>query len=165
TEDATRLAGTDSPAGLPAQVLRVFRSVLGQPGLAPDADFLSAGGDSLQALSAAARLSSECALDVGVQDLLDHPSAAGMVALIEARRHTGTATQPEATLVERDATAPVPAALLAAPGGRVRDPRRILVTGATGFVGRRLVYELLTRTELTVMCLARAADDRCGPDR
>src|SRR5262249_36765740 len=96
---------------------------------------LSAGGDSLQALSAAARLSSECALDVGVQDLLDHPSAAGMVALIEARRHTGTATQPEATLVERDAPAPVPAALLAGAGGRGREPARDRGPGRDGIRG------------------------------
>jgi amino acid adenylation domain-containing protein/thioester reductase-like protein len=161
TDDVARLAGADRPADLPAQVLHVFRSVLGQPGLAPGADFLSAGGDSLQALSAAVWLSSECTLDIGVQDLFDHPSAAGLAAFIEARQRTGTATEPEASLLERDATAPVPAV----PGRSVRDPQRILVTGATGFVGRRLVYELLTRTGLTVVCLVRAADDAAALDR
>lgn len=37
-------------------------------------------------------------------------------------------------------------------------PRATLVTGATGFLGRYLVRELLTATDLEVVCMARASD-------
>ena len=37
--------------------------------------------------------------------------------------------------------------------------RTVLLTGATGFVGAQLAYELLARTEVRVVCLARAAGD------
>src|SRR5262249_13782122 len=52
-----------------------------------------------------------------------------------------------------------------APAGGAGSPRGIGVPGATGFGGRRLVHELLTRTELTVVCLVRAVDDRAALDR
>jgi thioester reductase-like protein len=37
--------------------------------------------------------------------------------------------------------------------------RTVLLTGATGFVGGQLAYELLARTEARVICLTRAAGD------
>ena len=38
-------------------------------------------------------------------------------------------------------------------------PKRVLLTGATGFVGAFLVEELLRRTNAEVVCLVRAADE------
>src|SRR5205823_4648772 len=47
------------------------------------------------------------------------------------------------------------------PGG----PRTVLVTGPTGFVGSRLVHDLLAGTGLRVRCLARAATDDEAAER
>jgi thioester reductase-like protein len=38
----------------------------------------------------------------------------------------------------------------------VSPPRHILLTGATGFVGAFLLYELLQRTQAKIHCLVRA---------
>ena len=43
--------------------------------------------------------------------------------------------------------------------------RAVLVTGATGFVGSRLVHDLLAGTDLRVRCLARAASDTEAAER
>ena len=59
-DDAALLAETAPATSLPDQVLGVLRSVLGQPGMATDANFLDSGGDSLQALAAVRTLTAEC---------------------------------------------------------------------------------------------------------
>jgi thioester reductase-like protein len=41
----------------------------------------------------------------------------------------------------------------------------VLVTGATGFVGSRLVHDLLASTDLRVLCLARAESDTEAAER
>ncbi len=162
-EDAVLLAGDAAPTALPDQVLRVLRAELAQPAMADDANFLDAGGDSLRALSAVRTLTAECGVRVGVQDLYDHPTAAGLTVLIEQRRRDGEAVEAEAELMERDAVVPAREPIhAAATDGELRT---VLLTGATGFVGSRLVHELLTRTDLRVRCLARAGSDAEATER
>ncbi|WP_263363751.1 thioester reductase domain-containing protein [Nocardiopsis quinghaiensis] len=48
---------------------------------------------------------------------------------------------------------------------RVADPRHILLTGATGFLGTALLRELLARTSATVHCLVRADDEFAAAER
>ena len=156
-EDAARLAESAPSAAVPDQVLRVLRSVLGRPDLPAEASFMAAGGDSLQALSAVRTLTAECGVQVEIQDLYDHPTADGLTRLVEERLRDGAAVEDEAVLMVRDAAVPAGEPIRAAdPAG---DLTTVLVTGATGFVGSRVVHELLTRTDLRVCCLARGGGD------
>ncbi|HUR01689.1 MAG TPA: amino acid adenylation domain-containing protein [Nonomuraea sp.] len=156
-EDTARLAESAPTATLADQVLRTLRSALGRPGLTADAHFAEAGGDSIQALSAVHMITAECGVRVDVKDLYDHPTADELTPLIERRRRDGVAIEDESVLMARDAT--VPEGEPIRPADRSGELRTVLVTGATGFVGSRLVHELLARTDLRVRCLARAADD------
>ncbi len=162
-EDEVRLAESAPSTAVPDQVLRALRSVLGRPDLEPGAHFLEAGGDSLQALSAVRMITIECGTPVGVQDLYDQPTAEGLTALIEKRRREGVAVEDEAVLMVRDAAVadgePIRTAALDG------DLRTVLVTGATGFVGSRIVHELLARTDLRVCCVVRAGDDALATAR
>ncbi|MGH3376669.1 MAG: non-ribosomal peptide synthetase [Actinoallomurus sp.] len=156
-EDAARLAENAHSTAIPDQVLRALRSVLGQPGLTDSAHFMEAGGDSLQALSVVRMLTAECGVRVEIQDLYDHPTAAGLTGLVEERQRAGAAIEDESVLMVRDAAVPAGEPILAAdPAGELTT---VLVTGATGFVGSRIVHELLTRTDLKVCCLARGGGD------
>jgi amino acid adenylation domain-containing protein/thioester reductase-like protein len=154
--------GAVAAADLPGVVLAAFRAALGQPWLTAETDFMAAGGDSIQALLAMRDLARRCAVELSVQDLLDNPAAAQLAALIEGRRGGGAA-QEETVLMERDSA--VSARLPARAVGRAARLRTVLVTGATGFVGSRLVYDLLTRTDLRVWCLTRATDDEAARQR
>jgi len=162
--DAGALAAAARPQSWAGLALRAFRLALGQPDLGADADFMDAGGDSLRALIAVRILTEECGVpDLCVLDLLEHPTAAGLAELIATREPSTAAAEAEAAQMERDATAGVPAAARAArPPGELRT---VLVTGATGFVGSRLVHDLLAGTDLRVLCLARAADDTEAAER
>ncbi|MEU3948837.1 thioester reductase domain-containing protein [Streptomyces sp. NPDC029526] len=44
-------------------------------------------------------------------------------------------------------------------------PRRLLLTGATGFLGGHLLLDLLRHSDAHVYCLVRAADERAAQDR
>jgi amino acid adenylation domain-containing protein/thioester reductase-like protein len=174
-------------AGPPAEVpggswpeltLRAFRIALGQPGLSADTDFMDAGGDSLRALTAVRQLTEECGVpDLCVLDLIEHPTAEQLAGLIATREPSPAAAETEAAQMEQDAAADLPAvtaqpaasttrpAATTSPAGPGGEVRTVLVTGATGFVGSRLVHDLLARTDLRVMCLARAASDTEAAER
>ncbi len=161
-EAAQIAAQNGSQQDLAGVVLRAFRSAAGLSGLTADADFVQAGGDSIQALLTARELSRRCQVRIGVQDLLDHPTARGLAAVIEARRH---ASQPpsETELMDRDSEVGESEPIRVA--DRAGPLRTVLLTGATGFVGSRLAYELLTRTDVRLCCLSRADDDTAATRR
>jgi amino acid adenylation domain-containing protein/thioester reductase-like protein len=145
-------------------VLRAFKKTLGQPDLTPDTDFLAAGGDSLRAVAAMRLVTDEsgiaglCALD-----LLEHPTARTLAELIATHEPGSGGTHDEIAQMDRDATFRGPR-VVAAPRS-LREPRTVLVTGATGFVGARLVHDLLAGTDLRVRCLARAEGDTAAAER
>jgi thioester reductase-like protein len=158
-----------TPDGLAAVVLHAFRAALGRSDLRAGAHFLDAGGDSLQALLIVRALTRQCGAQVDVQDLLEHPTARQLAALIETRRADGRAAdaaaatdngmdaEADAGLMDRDSALPHRQPIHAA--DRAGPLRTVLLTGATGFVGSRLAYELLTRTDLRLCCLSRGASD------
>jgi amino acid adenylation domain-containing protein/thioester reductase-like protein len=150
-----------SEAGDPAQtdperVLGAFRVALADPELAAGADFLCAGGDSLRAVSLVAALRTSLGVDVGVQDLLEHPTAAAMTGFVQRQRSAAGVPPDEQAAMDADAQVPLPGSLSAAAPGPLRT---VLLTGATGFVGAQLAYELLSRTGAMVYCLVRAGTD------
>ncbi|MFE3587789.1 amino acid adenylation domain-containing protein [Streptomyces niveus] len=141
-------------------VLAVLQTALRRPDFTSDEDFFAAGGNSLQAVTAAVELSDRFGVDIGVRDMVDHPTAAGLRRLIAGRGRAGVPSTAElvaADLAALTATAATPATR--PERRRTRTPRTVLLTGATGFVGSRLLYELLERTDLTVLCLTRGRDD------
>ncbi|PRY02515.1 amino acid adenylation domain-containing protein [Allonocardiopsis opalescens] len=149
-------AGPDDD-GTAARVLRVLRSVLHQPALGPDDDVMRAGADSISAVAAVAALRAAFGVPVGVRDLFDQPRATALARLIDDRLARPAADTDDEALLRRDASAP--AAFPAAPAPPSRAPGTVLVTGASGFVGARLVHELLERTDARVVCLVRAGED------
>lgn len=156
-----RAAATVAGGSDPDRVLSAFRVALADPGLPADADFLASGGDSLRAVALVAALRTGCGVDVGVQDLLRHSTAAAMGDFVR-RQHASGPRPGERAVMEADAVAPLPATRAAAGSG---PPRRLLLTGATGFVGGQLAHELLAGTDAEVRCLVRAPDDRTALDR
>ncbi|MFD7518213.1 amino acid adenylation domain-containing protein [Streptomyces niveus] len=154
TATATAVAADTDP------VLTVLQTALRRPDFTSDDDFFGAGGNSLQAVTAAVELSDRFGVDIGVRDMVDHPTAAGLRRLIAGRGRSGVPSTAElvaADLAALTATAATPATR--PERRRTRPPRTVLLTGATGFVGSRLLYELLERTDLTVLCLTRGRDD------
>ncbi|WP_412543176.1 amino acid adenylation domain-containing protein [Longispora sp. K20-0274] len=145
-------AGEQEGATAVDRILGVFRRVLLRPDLGPDDDFFDSGGDSLAALRVIADLRATTPTRaVGVADLFAAPTATRLAGRL------APPVADEAALMEIDSA--LPAGLDIAPLGALGPPTSVLVTGATGFVGSRIVYELLAGTTLRVHVLCRAADD------
>jgi fatty acid CoA ligase FadD9 len=149
--------------------------------LAPDAHFGDLGGDSLSALTFGNLLREIFDVDVPVGVIVSPASdLQSIAAFIEAER-TGSKRPTFAAVHGRDATevhardltldkfidtktlSAAPA--LSPPSAEVRT---VLLTGATGFLGRYLALDWLERMDLvdgTVICLVRAKDDAAARER
>ena len=144
--------------------------------LQADAHFTDLGGDSLSALTFANLLNEIFDIDVPVGVIVSPASdLASLAAYIEAERQPGSKRPTFASVHGRDATE-VHASdltldkfidaktLAAAPSlpGPSAEVRTVLLTGATGFLGRYLALEWLERMDLVdgkLICLVRAKSD------
>ncbi|WP_405434326.1 non-ribosomal peptide synthetase [Streptomyces anulatus] len=146
----------------------LFAEVLSVDGIGTDDDFFALGGHSLLAVRLLARVRAELGVRLWVRQFLAAPTAGRLAEFIEGRQSGGEAA---AVPVVTDAEARLDAGTrFPAPGGAPTDtdPRRILFTGATGFVGAFLLRELLTRTEPTgteVHCLVRGDSAEAARER
>ncbi|MCT7659624.1 carboxylic acid reductase [Mycobacterium deserti] len=150
--------------------------------LQSEAHFTDLGGDSLSALTFGNLLHEIYGIDVPVGVIVSPATdLASLAAYIDTERRR-TAKRPSfASVHGRDATVAhardltldkfidaetlAAAASLPAPRAEVRT---VLLTGATGFLGRYLALEWLERMSLVggkVICLVRAKDDTAARDR
>ncbi|OBK26357.1 carboxylic acid reductase [Mycobacterium asiaticum] len=150
--------------------------------LRPDAHFTDLGGDSLSALSFANLLHQIFGIDVPVGVIVSPASDLQTLAhYIETQRAPGARRPSFASVHGRDATQVhasdltldkfIDAATLAAAPGLPAPSaqvRTVLLTGATGFLGRYLALEWLERMQLVdgkVICLVRAKSDGSARER
>jgi fatty acid CoA ligase FadD9 len=144
--------------------------------VAPDAAFTDLGGDSLSALTFANLLHEIFDVDVPVGVIVSPASdLAAIAAYVEAQRAGGSKRPTYDAVHGRDATEVhardltldkfIDEATLAAapslPGPR-HEVRTVLLTGATGFLGRYLALDWLERMDMVggrVICLVRAKND------
>jgi fatty acid CoA ligase FadD9 len=171
-ETLSRAAGALLGATLPAD----------EADLLPDAHFTDLGGDSLSALSFANLLHEIFDVDVPVGVIVSPASDLAAIAdYIEAERRPGAKRPTFASVHGRNAIEVrasdltldkfIDAATLAAaprlPAASAQV-RTVLLTGATGFLGRYLALEWLERMDLVdgkVICLVRAKSDEDARSR
>ena len=136
--------------------------------------FFDLGGDSLSAMRLIAAVNTGLDTGLGVRALFDAPSVRRLSQ--QLGRHANSANGPSFASVHGPDTTEVhatdltldkfidAATLTAAPTlpGPSAEVRTVLLTGATGFLGRYLALEWLERMELvdgTLICLVRAESD------
>jgi amino acid adenylation domain-containing protein/thioester reductase-like protein len=162
--DAARLTSGTPAVSLADRVLQAMRTALGRPELTAQEHFMDAGGDSLRALSVVNTIRAEFGVQqLCAQDLFDHPTAQRLALVVSTYQADASVVTSEAELMEQDSAVPPGGPIPGAPPAGAY--RVALVTGASGFVGTRLVHELLTRTGMQVVCLTRAGDDARATQR
>ncbi|QKZ23763.1 thioester reductase domain-containing protein [Streptomyces chartreusis] len=179
------------PGDLAAAIATVAGRYVPAGQLAPDADFFDAGGTSVSAVELVSALEDE----LGVTVDLDEVFADARPVALARHRLSGTAAAPTAvpeTPVPAALPAVVRPAPVASPSdatARPEDlsqiladlaladrlpfvaspeplpPSRILLTGATGFLGSHMLLDLLRHSDAHVYCLVRAADEEAAVAR
>ncbi|MGY0232283.1 amino acid adenylation domain-containing protein [Longispora urticae] len=166
-EPGTRAAGRAPGSPYESALCALFGEVLGVDGVTVDDDFFDLGGHSLLVIRLIGRIAEELGVDLSVRTVFDRPTVAGLAAVSSAV--PGTPRGPEdggAPGPDLAAEAVLDRDLLVDPALPVATAqRRVLLTGATGFLGAFLLRELLDRTEAEVYCLVRAPDAATGHDR
>jgi len=150
--------------------------------LEPDAHFTDLGGDSLSALTFSNLLTDIFGVEVPVGVIVSPATDLRALAVyIDAERQPGSSRPTFASVHGRDATEVhasdltldkfIDAQTLAgAPflPAASTEVRTVLLTGATGFLGRYLALDWLERMDLVdgkLICLVRAKDDAAARDR
>ncbi|WP_145504080.1 non-ribosomal peptide synthetase [Streptomyces sp. CFMR 7] len=148
-------------------VTGVWRQVLASGDLTEHDDVFDRGAQSLQAIQAANRLATELGREVKVAWLFQHATPAALAAFLAAAPGSGsvhgtTRSVRPPTLAADTILSPD---IQPGTGTAAWPPRRILLTGATGFVGTHLLAELLRRTDAEVICAVRAHSPQAALER
>ncbi|MFC5216491.1 thioester reductase domain-containing protein [Streptomyces coerulescens] len=158
--------------------------------LAPDADFFDAGGTSVNAVELVSALEDELGVTVDLDEVFAdaRPVALARRGLSDTAAVTAVPETPVvATLpaVVRPARITTPSDVTARPEDLTQiladlaladrlpfvaspeplPPSRILLTGATGFLGSHMLLDLLRHSDAHVYCLVRAADEEAAVAR
>ncbi|TDQ54293.1 non-ribosomal peptide synthetase [Actinorugispora endophytica] len=167
TGETGRPPRTDAERALCA----LFAEVMGLPleRVGADDGFFDLGGHSLLVPRLLGGIRDRLGADLTVRRLFELQTVAALGREIEGagapRADTGGPAAPD--LAAEAALDPdvVPRAPRPRTAARAAEPRHVLLTGATGFLGAALLRELLDRTPATVHCLVRAADETAAAER
>lgn len=148
----------------------IWAEVLGTPEVGRRSSFFALGGHSLVAAAVLAKLRAVLGVTLPLRALFATDDLAGLAEVVEQARVSDETfarnyTQGIPSLAQLRLDAEPPADIVPA-GPVVEGPaRRVLLTGATGFLGAHLLAELLGRTTADVYCLVRAESVAVGRAR
>lgn len=134
---------------LQQRIADVWTDILGVDGVGADDDFFALGGNSLLATRVALRLRTELAAPVPIAAIVAHPTVSRLATLISDAEEAAHVPVRELA----DDIRPVAPTAIA-------EPREVLLTGSSGFLGGYLLRELLVRTGARVHCLVRGPGPR-----
>jgi amino acid adenylation domain-containing protein/thioester reductase-like protein len=143
--------------GTEKAIARIFEDVLHVGWISRTDNFFELGGHSLLITRVLLRVRDELGIDVAVRVLFENPTVAGLASWIDAGAtvETPIESNPEADLMLDGDIVPG----WSDPSGNAAFGH-VFLTGASGFLGAFLLYELLSRTGAVVSCLVRASDER-----
>lgn len=152
-------AGDDPTSTAPATsteaaISGIWSDLLGLDGIGTGDDFFALGGNSLLATRLVLALRTGLGAHVSLQAVFTTPTVSGLARLVDGIETT-TPAGLDLVAEARLADDIVPAADVTA---AAEDPRHVLLTGATGFLGAFILRDLLRRTRATVLCLVRGRD-------
>lgn len=159
TDGAAAGAAAPPVSGTQAAVRDIWRELLSRDEVGVTESFFDAGGDSLAAQRLVLALEKRLGVRLSVRDIVGAPTIAGQAALADGTAREMPGARQVAAALRRDVRLD-PAIARRGPAPRRAGPRdnglgRVLLTGATGFVGAHLLAELAGRVAVPVRCLVR----------
>ncbi|CCQ10008.1 Long-chain-fatty-acid--CoA ligase [Pseudoalteromonas luteoviolacea B = ATCC 29581] len=140
-------------------VAQIWKDVLGLPVIQREDNFFSIGGQSLQCIQVAGRLSSLLMHTIHVAFLFAHPKFDDLCHALQgqaAQSASQSANWQDAMEQDIAAFRASLAQISDAPVSKTHK-KVVFLTGATGFVGTHLLHELLCQNDLQILCHVRAS--------
>ena len=147
----------------------IWAEILGLERIGVYDNFFDVGGHSLLSMQLVSQVEKMFQIEVPLQNFFETPTVAGLIEIIEAARQRGSSTtmlDPSAT--DFDAETALDKTICAETEidiHQVTDPSAVFLTGATGFLGAFLLYDLLLQTRADIYCLVRSSDVETGRKR
>lgn len=136
-------------------LVEVWENVLGIDKVGIHDNFFDLGGHSLLIMKVLAKM--QLKYPIGVQDFFDYQTVAELTQIISERMEDVDVTRQGDTISEVEAESDEKIDIEIS--GLKEVPKNILLTGATGYLGSHLLYELLLRTDARIYCLVRGDDE------
>ncbi len=155
-----RKAGREPSDPVETKLCEIFANVLGLKKVYADDNFFEIGGTSISA----SKLVLNCmnsGFPIVYKNVFDNPSPEALARFIGT---LGEASKEEKrdTIDESPLAANVESSLDSISS---HSPRRILLTGATGYLGAHVLFELLRRNAKHVYCLVRSGKGQTSEER
>jgi len=144
-------------------IVSIFAKVLGVQNIGIHDNFFELGGHSLLATQVISYCRQAFQIDFPLRYLLEKPTVAGVANVIDTILQTGTYNK-----ITQDLNVEAvldPTIQPQAPVQHVLEPNNIFLTGATGFLGAYLLYEILEQTPADIYCLVRSTDAESGKQK
>jgi thioester reductase-like protein len=150
-------------------IAAIWQSLLGIDPVGLHDNFFELGGHSLLAAQLLSQLHAACEVDLPLSMLFEAPTVAAQAETIELVRREGLAASVANSTAVDLTTDVVLDPSIAPPAARaakvVTDLTAVCLTGATGFLGGFLLYELLEHTQAQIHCVVRAPTAAEGAQR
>lgn len=167
---ASSVAEPDLPEAI-SLLIRTVQDVLGVDGVSADDDFFELGGDSFSVIELAMATEAR-GLNLSPSLIMSRPTIRALIdaslALADNAELSSTASgamSAESLRKDIDSNTGWKTLLGEAvnlSGAVSNHPETVLLTGASGYLGSRLLHEILTSTDAKVTCLVRCTDAKNG---
>jgi amino acid adenylation domain-containing protein/thioester reductase-like protein len=143
---------------LEKELADLWSTVLGVTGIGINDNFFELGGDSLRTTQLIFRIETAYQVVVALIDFFAIPTISGLASVIHQGKTNDKAPTEWMSLAQLQVEAALDPLIQPQSCDRssLAKPKRIFLTGATGFIGSFLLYELLQQTQATIYCLVRA---------
>lgn len=145
---------------LESELANLWSGVLGITDIGINDNFFDLGGDSLRTTQLISQVEKAYQVIVPLIEFLNAPTISSLASLIQRSCTDVQAATERMSLQQLQAEAVLDKAIQYSFSHfrQSTEPEAIFLTGATGFIGRFLLYELLQQTQAKIYCLVRAED-------
>jgi amino acid adenylation domain-containing protein/thioester reductase-like protein len=141
----------EEPQGeIEERLAKIWQDVLEVKLVGREDSFFELGGHSLLVLRALLVVNETFHCSLSIRDVYASPTLKELAVRIQGGEFADD-------LVDLITEATLDPAIVAQPGQRRNSPQAVMLTGATGFVGRFLLAQLLQDTDATIYCMVRSA--------